>query len=121
MQNPTLRIAMWSAPRNISTAMLRAWDNRGDTAVLDEPPHCHYLKNTGRRHPGAQAVIANPESDLTKVIPFLLGPIPGGKPIFYQKHMTHHPLPGMDRQWLRQLSTCFLIREPREVITSLIK
>jgi len=112
---------MWSGPRNISTAMMRAWDNRGDAFVCDEPLYAHYLAKTGRQHPGTAEVIAAGETDVQKVVDWLLGPVPGGKHVFYQKHMSHHLLPDMDRGWLRRVTNCFLIREPREVITSLIK
>jgi len=101
--------------------MMRAWGNRPDTFVCDEPLYPHYLLITGRQHPGAAEVIAHGPTDVQKAIDFLLGPVPQGRPIFYQKHMTHHLLPHIDRGWLRQLSNCFLIREPREVITSFIK
>lgn len=112
---------MWSGPRNISTAMMRCWGNRHDTVVCDEPLYAHYLKATGRAHPGAEEVIAAGETDAAKVIAWLTGPVPGGKGIFYQKHMTHHLLAGMDRGWLRGLSNCFLIRRPREVLASFIQ
>jgi hypothetical protein len=101
--------------------MMRAWGNRGDTFVCDEPLYAHYLNRTGRDHPGAVEVIAAGETDVAKVIEWLTGPVPGGARVFYQKHMTHHLLPEIDRGWLRRVSNCFLIREPREVITSLIK
>jgi len=118
---PTLRLAMWSGPRNISTAMMRAWGNRPDTFVCDEPLYAHYLQTTGSDHPGAEEVIAAGETDWRKVAGWLTGPVPEGKSIFYQKHMTHHLLPHMDRDWLGGLMHCFLIREPGEVITSYIK
>jgi hypothetical protein len=113
-----VRIAMWSGPRNISTAMMRAWGNRPDTSVCDEPFYACYLEATGRAHPGAAEVIASGETDSQKVIAQLIGPIPGGKRIFYQKQMTHHLLPGIDRSWLGAVTNCFLIRDPAEVIVS---
>lgn len=116
-----LRVAMWSGPRNISTAMMRAWGNRPDTFVCDEPLYAHYLYLTGREHPGAAVVIGAGETDVRKVIGWLLGPVPGGVPVFYQKHMSHHLVPQVPRDWLRHVTNCFLIREPREVLTSLIK
>jgi hypothetical protein len=116
-----VRIAMWSGPRNISTAMMRAWGNRPDTVVLDEPFYACYLKTTGKKHPGAKEVIAAGETDWRKVISQLAGPIPNGKRIFFQKHMTHHFLPEMDRHWLSAVTNCFLIRDPREVIASYVK
>jgi hypothetical protein len=116
-----LRVAMWSGPRNISTAMMRAWGNRPDTFVCDEPLYAHYLSVTGRDHPGAAEVIAAGETDVRKAIEWLLGPVPGGARVFYQKHMAHHLLPDVPRGWLREVTNCFLIREPREVLTSLVK
>jgi hypothetical protein len=116
-----LRIAMWSGPRNISTAMMRAWGNRPDTFVCDEPFYAYFLRQTGRNHPGADEVIAHHESDWRKVIGWLTGPVPEGKPMFYQKHMSHHLLPEIDRNWLGKVMNCFLIRAPAEVLTSYIK
>jgi Sulfotransferase domain len=116
-----VRIAMWSGPRNISTAMMRAWGNRADTFVVDEPLYACYLKTTDKKHPGAEEVIAAGETDWRKVISQLAGPIPNGKRIFFQKHMTHHLLPEMDREWLSTVTNCFLIRDPREVIVSYVK
>ena len=115
---PPIRIAMWSGPRNISTALMRSWGNRADTAVVDEPFYAHYLKETGANHPVADEVIAAGETDWRKVVEQLTGDAPGGKPIFYQKQMTHHFLPHMERAWLASLTNCFLIREPRSVIAS---
>lgn len=113
-----LRIAMWSGPRNISTAMMRAWENREDTTVIDEPFYAHYLVETGIEHPGRDEVIATQEPDDARVVAMLTGPVPGGKPIWYQKHMTQHMLPEMPLDWLDQVSNCFLIREPEAVIAS---
>jgi hypothetical protein len=116
-----LRIAMWSGPRNISTALMRSWGSRPDTVVCDEPLYAHYLRATGIAHPGAEEVIAHHETDWRKAVEWLLGPVPGGKTIFYQKHMAHHLLPEMDRGWLEKVTNCFLIRDPAEMLTSLIK
>jgi hypothetical protein len=116
-----IRIAMWSGPRNISTAMMRSWGSRPDTFVCDEPFYAHYLQATGRNHPGANAVIASGETDWRRVVERLTGPVPEGKRIFYQKQMTHHLLPQIDRDWLSAVTNCFLIRDPCEVITSYIK
>ena len=118
-QNP-LRIAMWSGPRNISTAMMRSWGNRPDTYVCDEPFYAHYLVQTNLVHPGGDEVIRHQENDWRKVAAWLTGPIPEGKTIFYQKHMAHHLLPNMERGWLDEVTNCFLIREPREMLTSLL-
>ena len=116
-----IRIAMWSGPRNISTAMMRAWGNREDTVVIDEPFYAYYLKVTGIEHPGADEVITTAETDWRKVVASLTGPVPSGKRIFFQKQMTHHLLPEIDRGWLEAVTNCFLIRDPREVINSYIK
>ena len=118
--DPGVRIAMWSGPRNISTALLRSWGNRPDTYVCDEPLYAHYLKATGIAHPGAEEVIAHHPTDWRKVTEWLVGPIPEGRAIFYQKHMAHHLLPEIHRDWLDRLSHCFLIRDPAEMLTSLI-
>ncbi len=111
---------MWSGPRNISTAMMRSWGNRPDTVVCDEPFYAHYLAVTGRGHPGAAEIIAHHETDCAKIIAWLTGPVPEGRTIFYQKHMAHHLLADMDRGWLDHVTNCFLIRDPREMLTSLI-
>lgn len=119
--NEPVRIAMWSGPRNISTAMMRSWGNRPDTFVCDEPFYAHYLAATGREHPGAAEVIASGETDWRRVIERLTGDVPKGKQVFYQKQMTHHLLPKMERGWLEAVTNCFLIRDPREVMASYIK
>jgi hypothetical protein len=119
--NEPLRIAMWSGPRNISTAMMRSWGNRPDTFVCDEPFYAYYLEATGRDHPGRDQVIATGETDWRKVVAQLTGAVPGGKRVFFQKQMTHHLLPEIDRSWLGAVTNCFLIRDPGEVIVSYIK
>lgn len=98
---------------------MRAWGNRPDTFVCDEPLYAHYLKQTEVAHPGADEVIASHESDWRQVAPYLTGPVPEGKHIFYQKHMAHHLLPEIGRGWLEKLTHCFLIRDPREMLPSL--
>ena len=115
------RIAMWSGPRNISTAMMRSFGSRPDTAVTDEPLYAHYLKVTGVAHPGREDVLAAHESDWRKVADQLTGPVPGGRAIWYQKHMAHHLLPMIERAWLDRLTHAFLIREPDEMVASLLK
>ena len=122
MNSPTLRIAMWSGPRNISTAMMRSWGNRSDTAVIDEPFYAYYLERTGKDHPMAAEVIATGETNWRNVAGRLTqGPGPEAKSIFFQKLMTHHMLPEMGLEWMTVLTNCFLIRDPREVILSYIK
>lgn len=108
--------------------MMRSFESRSDSTVTDEPLYSHYLKVTGLPHPGRDEVIAHHESDWRKVVAWLTGPVPGGKSLWYQKHMAHHLLPEIDRGdlnagggWLSQLENCFLIREPRAMLASLAK
>ena len=96
---------MWSGPRNISTAMMRSWGNRADTVVVDEPLYAFYLQATGKKHPVAKEVIAAGETDWRKVVASLTTAVPpsghkGPSHIFYQKLMTHHLLPEVERDWL---------------------
>lgn len=116
-----VRIAAWSGPRNISTALLRSWGARPDTHVTDEPLYAHYLQTTGIHHPGREEIIASQDSDWRKVADRLTGPVPEDKSIWYQKHMTHHMIPEVGRDWLLELTNCFLIREPGAVILSYSK
>ncbi|HRP28952.1 MAG TPA: HAD family hydrolase [Burkholderiaceae bacterium] len=116
-----LRIAMWSGPRNISTALMRAWENRPDCAVVDEPLYAAYLAATGLDHPARDEIIAAGDTDWRRVAQRLTGPVPDGKPIWYQKHMTHHLLPGMDLAWVHTLANVFLIRDPAQVVESYLK
>jgi hypothetical protein len=122
MATAPVRIAMWSGPRNISTAMMRAWGNRADTTVIDEPFYAFYLKATGKNHPGAEEIIARGETDWRKIVQRLTSDeIPSGKRVLFQKQMTHHLLPEIERKWFVDLTNCFLIRDPREVILSYVK
>jgi hypothetical protein len=118
--NP-IRIAAWSGPRNISTAMMRAWENRGDCAVSDEPLYAHYLAQTMLDHPGRDEIIAAGETDWRRVADALTGPVPHGRSIWYQKHMSHHLLPGIDTGWVHGLTNVFLIRDPALVVDSYLK
>ena len=114
-----LRIAMWSGPRSLSTALMRSFGNRADTFVTDEPLYAHYLKVTKLAHPGADEVIATQENDWRRALAWLTGPVPEGKAIWYQKHMTHHLLPQIERDWLADLTHAFLLRDPLDVLPSL--
>ena len=114
-------IAAWSGPRNISTAMMRAWENRGDCTVSDEPLYAHYLAETGLDHPARDAVIASQDTDWRRVVAALCGPVPDRRAVWYQKHMTHHLLPGMDTAWVHGLRNLFLIRDPALVVASYVK
>lgn len=112
---------MWSGPRNISTALMRAWGTRPDTVVVDEPLYAHYLLKTGREHPGRDEIIDAYETDWRQVVERLTGPVPGGASIFYQKHMAHHLLPDMETDWVLDLRNAFLLREPSAMLTSLVE
>ncbi len=115
------RVAMWSGPRNISTAMMRSFGSRDDTTVIDEPFYAYYLTKRDVDHPGTDEVIEHHETDPDKIIAKITGPLPEGKTVYYQKHMAHHMIPELDRDWIKQVTSCFLIREPREMLTSLIE
>jgi hypothetical protein len=109
---------MWSGPRNISTALMRSFGARPDTAVVDEPFYAAYLVQTGLDHPLRDAVIASQPNDWREVVAGLLGPVPDGKPVCYQKHMTHHMVPAFGRAWLAQVRNAFLVRDPAAVLAS---
>ncbi len=110
------RIAMWSGPRNISTAMMRAFENRPDCAVVDEPFYAAYLHTTGLEHPAREAVIASQATDWRVVANALTDDAPAA--VYYQKHMTQHMLADMDLAFTEAFTNCFLIREPRRIIAS---
>lgn len=115
------RIAMWSGPRNISTAMMRSFGNRPDTAVWDEPYYAAYLDRTGLDHPMRAEILAAHETDPDRVAAAVLGAVPDGRTVFYQKHMTHHMLPDFDLSWLGAVTSAFLIRDPAPVLASYVK
>ncbi len=122
METPCVRLAMWSGPRNISTAMMRSWGSRADTVVCDEPLYAHYLtKIDATRHPGHRETLAAHETDWRKVVAWLTGPAPSGARVWYQKHMAHHQLPDVGVDWIDELTNCFLIRQPREMLASLVE
>ena len=112
-----VRLAMWSGPRNISTALMRSWENRPDTHVVDEPLYAYYLHETGLNHPVRDEVIAAGETSWQVVVEQLTAPVGG---VFYQKHMTHHLLPQLPRDWIGSLTNILLIRDPAEVVASYV-
>ncbi len=119
--DPLLRLAVWSGPRNISTAMMRSWENRADTCVVDEPLYAHYLHSTGIDHPMAEAVIASQSTDWEAVTRDLASKPKPGKRIFYQKHISTHVLPNMHLDWCHHLCNCILIRNPAKMVASYAK
>lgn len=114
-------IAMWSGPRNISTAMMYSFGNRPDCFAWDEPFYAFALKTHGNDHPMRDEIIAAYDSDWQSLVAACLAPPPQGKKVFYQKHMTHHMLKGFDRSWTRKLTNAFLIRRPERVLASYAK
>jgi hypothetical protein len=110
-----VRLAVWSGPRNISTALMRSWENRPDTRVVDEPLYGFYLDRTQLDHPGRDEIIAAMGSDWRPVVAELVAPVDG---IYYQKHMTHHLIPELPRDWIGSLANVLLIRDPAEVVAS---
>lgn len=113
-----MKIAMWSGPRNLSTALMYAFAARSDCVATDEPFYAAYLAATGIDHPMREAVIASQPTDPNRVADLCTGPNPEGKPHWYQKHMTLHLIPAFDRGFLTGLTNAFLIRHPAQVIAS---
>ncbi|MEN3360748.1 MAG: hypothetical protein V7637_4730 [Mycobacteriales bacterium] len=116
-----VRVAMWSGPRNVSTALMRSFGARQDTLVVDEPLYAYYLATTGLDHPGRDDVLASQPTGWPEVAAALTGPLPPGVGVHYQKHMAHHLLPDVGRGWLAGLTHAFLIREPAQVVASYAK
>ena len=114
----TVRIAMWSGPRNLSTAMMYSFGARADCAVWDEPFYAPYLAQSGIAHPMAAEVTAAHESDPLVVAQRCFGPVPGARDIFYMKHMPHHMLPDFPLDWAKHCINVHLIRHPARVIAS---
>lgn len=118
---PVVRVAMWSGPRNISTAMMRAWENRPDTVVVDEPFYAAFLHRTGLDHPARDEVVASQPTDVDEVVEALRAPLPTGVAVHYAKHMTHHLAPDQDLSWARDFRNVLLVRDPREVVASYVR
>jgi Sulfotransferase domain len=109
-------LAMWSGPRNISTAMMYAFGNRADCEAWDEPFYGFALKARGNDHPMRDEIIAAMETDWETLVKKCTAP--SVKPLLYQKHMTHHMLEGYDRKFIFALTNAFLIRDPARVLAS---
>jgi Sulfotransferase domain len=116
-----MKIAMWSGPRNLSTAMMYAFAARGDCVVWDEPFYAAYLDATGIDHPMRGEIIAAHEVDPDRIAATCKGPVPQHQRLFYQKHMTLHMIDGFDRRWMRACTNVFLIRHPARVVASYAK
>src|SRR5215216_152583 len=116
-----VRVAMWSGPRNISTAMMRAWENRPDTVVVDEPLCAAYLARTGIAHPARDEVIASQPTDLAAAVADLSAPLAPGRSVHYAKHMAHHVPRDADLRWTLRIRNVLLIRDPAEVVASYVR
>ncbi len=114
----TIRIAMWSGPRNISTAMMRSFENRADCAVVDEPFYAAYLAATGLEHPMTAEVLTSQPQDWRDVA---AGLAKASAPVVYEKHMTHHMLPAFGLDWMAACANAFLIRDPAAVLASYVQ
>jgi hypothetical protein len=117
----TLRIAMWSGPRNLSTALMRSFGSRSDTFVSDEPFYGCFLRDSGAGHPLREEIIAAMDCDWTGVMASLRGPPPQAKPVWYQKHMWHHMAGPVGYDDFAGFTHAFLIREPQRMIASYLR
>jgi hypothetical protein len=117
----TIRISMWSGPRNISTTMMRAFESRPDTAVVDEPFYACYLKASRADHPYRAETLAAAPSDWSDVRAEMLGPLPAGKSVLFAKHVAYHYPDTEPLDWLRRHRSFILIRDPRAMIASYAK
>jgi len=115
-----MKIVCWSGPRNISTALMRSWSSRNDTFVSDEPFYAYYLKETRLNHPMAEEIIDYYPNTYNQIVKSLNEKIPESKKIWYQKHMAHHLIHFKNIDWIKNFHNCFLIRHPKDVITSYI-
>jgi hypothetical protein len=113
-----MRIAMWSGPRNLSTAMMYSFGARNDFAVSDEPFYGAYLKATGIIHPMQTEILASQNLDPNAVADHCKGPLPERKKHWYQKHMCQHMINSFPLDWARSCQNIFLIRHPARVIAS---
>jgi hypothetical protein len=117
----TVRLHMWSGPRNLSTALMRSWENRPDTVVVDEPFYAAYLQRTGIDHPARDEVIASQPTDEAEVRASLEAPLPAGRSVHYVKQMTLHLRPDDDLVWTLGYRNVLLIRDPAEVVASYVR
>ena len=114
----THRIAMWSGPRNISTAMMRSFSSRADTFVSDEPFYGAFLKESGADHPMRDEVISSMDTDWRAVAEAMTTDAPGKPPLWYQKQMAHHMVGPVAPDCLEGVTHAFLIRDPVRMAAS---
>ena len=113
-----MKIACWSGPRNISTALMRSWSSRTDTSVIDEPFYAYYLKEKKLKHPMYKEIINHYPYKYKDVVRLITKEFPESKAISYQKHMAHHLINLDQLEWIKNFKNCFLIRHPKSVISS---
>ena len=95
-----------------------AFAQRSDTRVVDEPLYAHYLRLTGARHPGRESVLAAQDPDGERVVrDVLLGFC--DRPVLFVKNMGHHFV-GLKWSFLQEMTTVMLIRDPQQMLPSLI-
>jgi len=116
-----MRIACWSGPRNISTALMRSWSSREDSFVSDEPFYAYYLREKQLKHPMYKEIIDCYPDKYNDVVASLTSEIPNGKKHWYQKHMAHHLIDLSNLDWIKSFENCILIRHPKDVISSYVK
>jgi len=116
-----MRIACWSGPRNISTALMRSWSSREDSFVSDEPFYAYYLREKQLKHPMYKEIIDCYPDKYNDVVASLTSEIPNGKKHWYQKHMAHHLIDLSNIDWIKSFENCILIRHPKDVISSYVK
>lgn len=118
MTGEPIRLAVWSGPRNLSTALMRSWENRPDCEVVDEPLYTAFLAATGIDHPGRDTALAAGPTDWREAVRRLRDPEPGHVRVHYAKHMAHHLLAEMEVGWVAEATCVLLIRDPAEVVAS---
>ncbi len=98
---------------------MRSFAQRSDTRAYDEPLYGHYLFTTRAPHPGLDELIEVLETDAGAVIrELILGPC--DRDVMFFKQMVHHLTPDLDLGFLDQCVNVLLIRDPAEVIASLV-
>jgi hypothetical protein len=115
---PTLRLNVWSGPRNVSTALMYSFAQRPDTRVVDEPLYGHYLRVSGAAHPHAAEVMRQMDTDGERVVRETIFGDGFDRPVVFFKQMAHH-LVDLDRGFLAQTANVLLTRHPRDVLPTL--
>lgn len=120
MSEATVIVNLLSGPRNVSTALMYSFAQRADCSVVDEPLYGHYLRLTRAPQPHRDELLNQLETDGAKVVrETILSP--PDRPVFFVKNMAHH-LVDLDTDWLAdpRVHTVFLIRDPRQMLPSLV-